>query len=116
MILGLNPKQIMQLKSNLMARPQELSLGFETLQAFMAPASCPAAKCGGNVKNNICGWAFTIFHPIYSTKVAQSFNKLLDGVQLRRHMGSKSKHRVFRAMVCNFMGDWKWHKDPFPEN
>ena len=46
------------------------------------------------------------------TKVVESFNRLFDGIPIGGHAGQRTNN-VLRCLVTDFLGDWKWHKDPW---
>lgn len=48
--------------------------------------------------------------PPASAEVAESLNKLYDGVEYQGRDGTR--HRV-RCMVTQYQGDWKFHKEPW---
>lgn len=73
---------------------QELSLGFETLQAFMAPASWRPWWSGSMLAGGI--WKL-------ACEVVESLNRLSAGVAV--------DNRILRCLTTDFLGDWKWHRE-----
>ena len=44
-------------------------------------------------------------------KVVESFNRLAAGVPAPGKGGGHA-NRILRCLVTDFLGDWKWHRDP----
>ena len=79
--------------------PEEISLGFETLQAFMTPV--PWLQVGLTKSLDV---------PTHGVEVVESFNRLASGIPVRGLCGERTD-RTLRCLVTDFLGDWKWHRD-----
>eukprot|EP00435_Cladocopium_sp_Y103_P023257 s261_g5.t1 len=85
----------------------EISLGFETLQAYMAPV--PWLQMGLTKSLELeSGWGFVATHGI---EVVESFNRLASGIPIRGLCGERT-NRVLRCLVTDFLGSNSFKTHP----